>query len=41
MDIPYIDQQIVEHEIMTYPNSKPAQQNLQVINPLKAGAIKE
>ena len=35
-----IDPRIVEHEIMTYPNSKPVQQNLRPINPCKEATIK-
>ena len=31
---------IVEHEIKTYPNAKPVQQCLHVVNPKKAPAIK-
>jgi hypothetical protein len=36
-----IDPQIFEHEIMTYPNSKPFRQNLHLVNPRKAATIKE
>ena len=39
--MPGIDPRIVEHEIKTYPNSKPVRQRLRVVNPRKAPAIKE
>ena len=38
--MPGIDPRIVEHEINTYPNAKPIQQRLCVVNPRKAPAIK-
>jgi hypothetical protein len=38
--MPGIDPRIVEHEIRTYPNDKPVQQRLRVVNPRKAPTIK-
>ena len=38
--MPRIDPHIVEHEIKTYPNAKPVQQHLRVVNPCKDPAIK-
>jgi hypothetical protein len=35
-----IDPRIVEHEINTYPNAKPVQQKLRLVNPRKEAAIK-
>ena len=35
-----IDPRIVEHEIRTYPNSKPVRQCLHAVNPRKTPAIK-
>ena len=35
-----IDPSIVEHEIQTYPDAKPVQQKLRVVNPHKAAAVK-
>jgi hypothetical protein len=35
-----IDPRIVEHEITTYPNAKPIQQNLPLVIPRKATTIK-
>jgi hypothetical protein len=32
---------IIEHDIITYPNAKPVQQHLRVVNPRKATTIKE
>jgi hypothetical protein len=39
-EIPSIDQRIVEHEIMTYPDAKPVRQKLCLVNPMKATTIK-
>jgi hypothetical protein len=38
--MPGIDPRIVEHEINTYPDAKPVQQHLRVVNPRKAPSIK-
>ena len=38
--MPSIDPRIVEHEIKTYPNTKPVRQHLRAANPRKAPAIK-
>ena len=38
--MPGIDPRIVEHEIKTYPNTKPIQQRLHAVNPRKAPTIK-
>ena len=38
--MPGIDPWIVEHETKTYPNVKLVRQNLRVVNPKKAPAIK-
>ena len=35
-----MDPSIVEHEIRTYPNSKPAQQKLRPVNPRKVAIVK-
>jgi hypothetical protein len=40
-EMPRIDPCIVEHEIITYLDAKPAQQCLRVVNPQKAPAIKD
>ena len=40
-EMPGIDPRIVEHEIKTYPNTKPIRQCLRAVNPRKAPAIKE
>ena len=39
-EIPGIDPSIVEHEIQTYPNSKPVRQNLRLVNQRKVVAVK-
>jgi hypothetical protein len=39
-EMPGIDPKIVEHEITTYPDAKPVRQNLCLVNPKKAIAIK-
>jgi len=39
-EMPGIDPKIVEHEITTYPDAKPVQQKLHLVNPRKAAAIK-
>jgi hypothetical protein len=39
-EMPGIDLKIVEHEITTYPDAKPARQKLRPFNPKKAIAIK-
>jgi hypothetical protein len=36
-----IDPRIVEHEITNYPDAKPVQQKLRLVNPQKAAAIKD
>jgi hypothetical protein len=38
--MPGIDPKIVEHEITTYPDTKPVRQKLHPVNPKKAKAIK-
>jgi hypothetical protein len=35
-----IDPRIVEHEITTYPDAKPVQQNIHPVNPKKEETIK-
>jgi hypothetical protein len=39
-EMPCIDPKIVEHEITMYPDAKPVQQNLHLVNPKKAATIK-
>ena len=39
-EMPGIDPSIVEHEIQTYPDAKPARQKLRHVNPPKVAAIK-
>ena len=39
-EIPGIDPSIVQHEIWTYPDSKPVRQKLRPVNPRKAAAVK-
>ena len=39
-EIPGIDPSIVEHEIQTYPNTKPVRQKLRPVNPRKATTVK-
>jgi hypothetical protein len=39
-EMPGIDPRIVEHEIIAYPDAKPARKRLRAINPWKAPAIK-
>jgi hypothetical protein len=39
-EIPRIYPRIIEHEIMTYPNTKPVRQNLCPVNPRKVETIK-
>ena len=39
-EMPGIYPSIVEHEIRTYPNSKPAQQKLRPVNPRKVAIVK-
>ena len=39
-EMPGIDPWIVEHEIKTYPNTKPIRQHLHTVNPRKAPTIK-
>jgi hypothetical protein len=38
--MPGIDPRVVEHEIMTYPDTKPVRQNLCSVNPRKVAIIK-
>jgi hypothetical protein len=39
-EMPGIDPRIVEHEITTYPDAKPVQQKIRLVNPWKVAAIK-
>ena len=39
-EMPGINPRIVEHEIKTYPNSKPIRQRLRAMNPRKSPVIK-
>jgi hypothetical protein len=38
--MPGIDPRIIEHEITTYPDAKPVQQKLHLVNPRKEATIK-
>ena len=40
-EMPGIDPSMVEHEIQTYPDTKPVRQKLRPINPRKVAAVKE
>jgi hypothetical protein len=40
-EMPVIDPRIVKHEITNYPNSKPFEHKLRLVNPRKAEAIKD
>jgi hypothetical protein len=39
-EMPGIDPRIVKHEITTYPDAKPVQQKLRLVNPRKAAVVK-